>query len=179
MESQNTGSSLKAVGDRFKNEAMGKSKELPPAISQEEYRDACSYLGADILSADQLEKIMRYVDKNWKEIKASYPEGTKLCVAVIPTSEMGKELAQFEVKAHAYLKLLHVSHINGLTYDFAFKEGRYFELLPQYMQDECSFVVHYDEPSNNLPGKDTTTFKDAYKKAYNRLRSFFELPPLN
>lgn len=168
----------------FKAEALGKNNGTAPAKTENpdayanEYKEACSYLGEEILPADVLQRALTYIGKNWKELRAEYPEGTKCCLAVIPTSEMGFALNDAEVKNRAYLKLLHVSHIDGLTYDFAFKGGHYFELLPQYMQDNCTFTVHYEEPANALPGADTKKFKEGYTGAFNNLRNFFGLPPL-
>jgi hypothetical protein len=177
----------KPVKDLIKDETrLAVKKQLPdksqmtPA-DESDWREACAYIGNDILSEKEYKDAGSYIFRNWNDVKRQHVAGGKCCLAIFPVSDMGLKWTANEIKDKAYLRLLNISKTDGLTRNFSFYAARYFELLPELMQKDvskggCSFDIPPEEPGSF--GKDTAEFIKNYLLAFNNLRKFFGLPPI-
>lgn len=172
----------RAVGNAFKDEVKRSKGVLPPQevkpLDADEFRESCRYLGEDILGPKHLTRLVRWLSLNRNKLKQIFPAGGKCCLAVMPTSDMGIPLSPAEAKQHRYFYPLFVSGEDGLTYEFSFTPGHFFELLPRAIQEECSFDVHYGDNNTFVSDGDFKAFQQAFVKAFHNLRKFFGLEPI-
>jgi hypothetical protein len=147
----------------------------PEPAADDEYRTLCNVLGKNILPAELLSEGRAYITRNWNRIIRDFPTGGKCCLSVMPFTDDGHLLPADQAKNGSYVRLLYIGN-DKLTHYFSYYPGHYFELLPDFVRDNCTF----DAPKIESPQDLFTAqkkFLDDYTAAFNKLRQFFDLDP--
>lgn len=174
---------LEIVGGIFKAAVVRSKNGLPPEnilpIHEDDYRQACKYLGDSILSKDLLLGLLKKLVDDFGQFKQLYAEDFDYCLAVIPTSDMGNPLSQQEISQNTYLYLLMRHKIEGYTSNFSLNVGPYFELLPKKIQENCTIKIHYSDDGQFVSPQDFVKIYNGYIDAFNANREFLGLERLD
>lgn len=145
-------------------------------IPLDDFREAFESYGDDFLSDELLNRVLAGVEKNYDSIKENYPEGSKLLVAAFPCNINGSLFSDEAIKDGQYLTTLFIDKKTGLNVGFgALSPSTHAKMLPEEIQEKCSFEVHYDStgtyPSDE---KDFEQFAEQYRNAYHELRKLLK-----
>lgn len=170
---------MKNLEDNFRDEYERSMDQtgldyIVEPVSDEEYKKAVFTLFPDkkVFVDGLLETNLHYFDSNIATLKADFPEGLKYCLTVMPCTEMGSPLPDEAVYLGRYLFLLRVR--DGVTENFAGHKSRYFDLLPDYIRENCSFEIEWNG-NNTLPNEEEArTFREKYVGAFNNLKGYFK-----
>ena len=172
------------VGEEINKEVMRaveakEANEKITPLTDEEYKSACDYLGKDILSKQLLLKNLKSIKANYSKLKSIFSEDYDYALSLIPVTDMGNDLDSTAIANNQYLHLLYLDKESGLTHNFSWNPGYYFDLLPKKLQDLCRFSVEYKDKGPLITADDYAKLYNSYLKAYNNLRKYFGLPPFD
>jgi hypothetical protein len=186
---------IKVFGEHIKelyDRAQKKDYSLPPRpadtsgepMSEEQYetlyREACLSIGTEILPENLLKDILTYLEKNRFNIKKLLWPNFSLCVAVIPTSEVGNKLTPKQVSEHGYMQSMLVDH-EEMTHNLTLNVGRYVSAIPERIRQKCTMQLAYADPNERTWPTDEE-FKaicNFYIDAFNEIRLFMGFPEIN
>ncbi len=172
---------LKLAKENGQGSPNGGKRAAEPVepISKELYLDDFKDIEKKLLPLDHFKNLLKEFRKNRHDLKTIFPKGTRYLLAAIPVNDSGYTLDDQKIAAGEYLRPLLVGK-NGLTYYYSLKPGKYADVLPAEMQNECGFEVMYsDDVPNFVNDDDYETFIKNYLLAFNNLRKFFGKTPLS
>jgi hypothetical protein len=144
----------------------------------EDYRKAFEGYNNDFLSEELLNKVLANFMRYKYSLKEFFPEGVKVVVGAFPCNINGTIFTEEEMKEGKYLTNLFVEdEETGLSLGFgALRPSTYANMLPQEIQNMCSFKAHYDsDPKNqSTTEKDFEKFAEQYRNAYHELRKLLK-----
>jgi hypothetical protein len=149
----------------------------PEPITDDDYKAFCEVLGKDILSVELLSQARAYITKNWNSIIRNLPTGGRCCLSAIPFTDDGRLLTVDQIIKGGYLRLLYISGSDKLTHHFSYYPAHYFELLPDFIRNNCTFDAPKIEKPTDLFTSQNKFLED-YTTAFNKLRQFFDLEPI-
>jgi len=156
----------------------------PESLNTDDYTQFChAMLGNEnILSDDLLNKRILYLAQNGK-LKLHYPEGSKVCLAVVPCDSFANKLDANNIKNGSYLRTLIIpgkaaenSKDEKLTLDpkFDVEDQLLYSALPEEAQKAGTFDVHYsDQDPYAIDPKDRTEIIENHTAAYKSLQALF------
>ena len=144
-------------------------------IPLDDLKEAFEEYGDKFLSDELLNKVLDELKMRFDSFKESYSEGTKLLLAAFPCNINGTLYSEEEIKDGEYLTAFTVNESTGLSMGFgALTPSTHAKMLPEEIQENCSFKVHYHSDTPYADDEDFKMFAEQYTKAYHELRKLLK-----
>lgn len=159
---------------------LAASGEKPSAedvapLALDNLREAFAEYGDEFLSDELLNKVLDELKIKFDSMKESYPEGTKLLLAAFPCNINGTLYSEKDMKNGEYLTAFTINESTGLGVGFgSLGPSTHAKMLPEEIQDKCTFKVHYDSETSYADDKDFEKFAQQYRNAYHELRKLLK-----
>ncbi len=144
------------------------------SIPLDDLREAFEQYGDNFMSDELLERIIRSIKKT--DIKKLYPDGCKLLLGAFPSDANGNVYTEAEIKKGEHLTILFLDPKTGLSsgYGGGVIFNTYAKLLPQEIQDHCTFTPKYSLPYPIPSKNDANEFIEKYLEAYKNLKKLLK-----
>lgn len=152
----------------------GDHKVVEP-LPLNEYKLACSEFleGTEILPDELLEKKLAYIREDGK-LKIHFPQGSQCCLAVIPFSNRGRPLEEYEIQRGAHLRFLIVDQNGVTTNGFSFQDGPVSKVLPNEVQTISFQIPPYENDDEySVTAQDREQLASLITSAYRKLQGIF------
>jgi hypothetical protein len=174
--------------------------DLLKTFEDDFFRQACEYLGKEMLSLDFLKSrlnefwLMRtQLDKGnstpLSMLKRHLKDGTECFLLVSPTTDTGHDYSSKLVSRNACFYNCSVyddPENNGqeATEHFSYRVGPFASVFPDKMRKQCSFQVEWDKDDSgnvaqHMTASEFVRFNNAYLECFNNLRKYFGMEPLD
>jgi len=156
--------------------------EILRPYNADDFKEACEYLGREILSEKLLRSVLDEMFEDRHEyLKQAYRHGSTCLLLVSPATESGNDLSDDAIEHEDYFHYVCV-HEDGTTQLFSsfLRQGPYASVFPKKIQEECAFKVEWNvgsngETSNMVSSDEFIKFHNNFVDSFNCLRAFFGL----
>jgi hypothetical protein len=156
-------------------------KNLP--FKPDFFREGCLYLGENVLSKSLLK---RKLDEFWQvkdALKTFISDGMELMQFVAPTTDIGRDFSPESIAHGIYHGHIRI-YEEDVSPDFSFVAGPFPKVFPAKMRKNCSFPVQWKTDdkgriSSLMSAEEYVGFHNSYVEAFNNMRAFFGLEPLD
>lgn len=144
-------------------------------LSLEEFRASFRELGFPILPDDILERELSYYQERLYKLKQIAPNGQKVMLTVFPCDSNGRIYSKEEMKNHQYFRTLYINQDGTESIGYEAFGGPHFKLLPAEIQEQCSFVVRYQNDDLMATEEDLEALLKQVTEAYRALQRLMKV----
>lgn len=133
-----------------------------------------------LLNAKDLEGLLDDIDDD-SELKYRYPEGSRVCVAIVPFDNYGYPLTAHDVSQHMHVRVFVVDSQGITLRGLVNGPSRHYDLLPAEIKESCtSQPIHYPVADvDKVTKEDRDAVKNAIRASFVAAQEIFNQPTIH